>query len=127
MRASITLAAVFAAAVALSGTARADDVAAGKAIFDRTCANCHEIKIGVNKIGPTLWNIAGRPVASVPDFSYSDTLKSMKTEWGTWDDKNLNAYLENPRGVLHGVKMFFKGLPEAKDRAAVIAYLATLK
>jgi cytochrome c len=30
-------------------------------------------------------------------------------------------------GDIHGVKMFFKGLPEAKDRADVIAYLQTLK
>ena len=30
-------------------------------------------------------------------------------------------------GDVHGAKMFFKGLPESRDRADVIAYLTTLK
>ncbi len=39
----------------------------------------------------------------------------------------LDAYLADPRGDVHGAKMFFRGLPESKDRADVIAYLTTLK
>ena len=39
----------------------------------------------------------------------------------------LDAYLADPRGDVHGAKMFFKGLPNPADRANVIAYLQTLK
>jgi len=39
----------------------------------------------------------------------------------------LDAYLVDPRGDVHGAKMFFKGLPESRDRADVVAYLTTLK
>ena len=109
-----------------SGAARADDVARGKALFGKTCANCHSIEAGVNKVGPTLYDIAGRPVAVVQGYDYSDKMRAISKEWKVWDQKHLNAYLTNPRQVLHGVKMFF-AVPDAKDRADVIAYLSTLK
>jgi cytochrome c len=100
------------------------DATAGKAVFQRICQNCHSTEIGVNKVGPSLWNVVGRKPASVPDFVYSDAMKANKD---VWNQTTLDAYLADPRGDIHGVKMFFKGLPEAKDRADVIAYLQTLK
>jgi cytochrome c len=100
------------------------DAAAGQAIFKRTCQNCHSTEIGVNKIGPSLFNVVGRQPASVPDYAYSDAMKANKT---AWDATALDAYLADPRGDVHGAKMMFRGLPEAKDRADVIAYMRTLK
>jgi len=100
------------------------DPAAGKAIFERTCENCHAVVIGANKVGPSLWNVAGRKPATVPDFAYSDAMKANKEPWTA---AALDAYLADPRGDIHGVKMFFKGLPNPADRANVIAFLQTLK
>jgi cytochrome c len=100
------------------------DPVAGKAIFQRTCVLCHSNEIGVNKVGPSLWNVVGRQPAAVPDFVYSEGMKANKTPWTL---SALDAYLADPRGDVHGAKMFFKGLPEPKDRADVIAYLQTLK
>jgi cytochrome c len=120
------LAAALVAAFAMDGQAQADEVAKGKEIFDHTCSNCHSTQIGLNKIGPSLWAVVGRPVAGVPDFNYSAALIAKRDDWKTWDGKRIDAYLVNPREVLHGVKMHFKGLPEEKDRQAVIAYLKTL-
>ncbi len=97
---------------------------AGRAIFQHTCQNCHSIEIGVNKVGPSLWNVVGRQAATVPDFVYSEGMKANKTSWTA---AALDTYLADPRGDVHGAKMYFKGLPEAKDRADVIAYLQTLK
>jgi cytochrome c len=115
-------------ALALNGAARAEgDAAKGKAIFDRTCANCHAAQIGVNKIGPSLWDIVGRPIASVPNYNYSPKLVSMRGEWKEWSVEKLDLYLTDPRQVLHGIKMFFKGLPNVEDRADIIAYLETFK
>jgi cytochrome c len=107
-----------------SAMAAEGDATAGKAVFQRTCQNCHAAEIGVNKIGPSLWNVVGRQPASVPDYSYSEGMKTNKTPWSV---SSLDAYLADPRGDVHGVKMFFKGLAEPKDRADVIAYLQTLK
>jgi cytochrome c len=101
----------------------AGDVSRGKGIFQQTCINCHSTEIGVNKIGPSLHGVVGRDVAIVPDFIYSDALKATRK---TWTEAELDAYLADPRGAMHGVKMFFKGLPDADQRADVIAYLKTL-
>ncbi len=38
----------------------------------------------------------------------------------------LNAFLENPKGVVAGTKMSFAGLKKPEDRANLIAYLQTL-
>ena len=113
------LAAALVAALSVCGQAHAGDVAKGKAIFDHTCGNCHPTQIGMNKIGPSLWAVVGRPVASVPDFNYSGALLAKREDWQKWDETRLDAYLVNPREVLHGVKMYFRGLPDAKDREAV--------
>lgn len=104
--------------------AHAADVAAGKEIFGRTCQNCHAVEIGVNKVGPSLWDVLGRAPASVPGYEYSAAMKSNATPWTA---AALDAYLADPRGDVHGVRMFFKGLPDPKDRENVIAYLGTLK
>ena len=78
----------------------------------------------MNKVGPTLFNVVGRLAASVPDYAYSEGMKANRT---SWDAASLDTYLADPRGDVHGAKMFFKGLPDAQSRLDVIAYLQTLK
>jgi cytochrome c len=104
------------------------DPVKGKA-FARRCLACHSFdQNGPNKVGPHLFGVFGRHVATVEDFSYSDAMKSF-SEGGskTWDTATLNTYLTDPRGVVPGTKMVFPGIKDANDRANVIAYLATLK
>lgn len=110
-------------AVAFAGDSSGDS-ASGKAIFQHICQNCHSTEIGINKVGPSLWSVVGRKPATVPDYSYSEAMKANRSAWTV---AALDAYLADPRGDVHGVKMFFKGLPEPRDRADVIAYLTTLK
>lgn len=119
---------VFATVIALTlpafaPAARAADAEAGKAIFEHTCQNCHSLDVGVNKVGPSLWHIIGRASGTVEGYQYSDAMKNLRA---TWTVEALNIYLANPRGDVHGVKMFFRGLPDAEDRANVIAYLQSV-
>jgi cytochrome c len=51
----------------------------------------------------------------------------MKGANKTWDEATLDVYLTDPKAAVPGNKMAFAGLPQAEDRANVIAYLATLK
>jgi cytochrome c len=118
------LAALMAWATGALAAESGGDPIAGKAIFQHVCQNCHAAEIGMNKVGPSLWNVVDRIPASVPDYVYSDAMKSNKTPWSA---AALNTYLADPRGDVHGAKMFFKGLPQPKDRADVIVYLGTLK
>ena len=122
----LSAALTLAACAVLAGSAYAGEPATGKALFDKTCANCHSVEAGVNKVGPTLFDIVNRPVASVHGYDYSKKMLSVRKQWKLWDEKHLDTYLTHPREVLHGVKMYF-AVPDAKDRADVIAYLNTLK
>ena len=103
------------------------DAKAGQDLFQHTCAVCHSTDVGVNKVGPSLWSVVGRKVASVPDYNYSSQMRAAaQNEWKVWDPEHLNAYLSNPRQVLRGVKMFY-AVPDPNDRANVIAFLESLK
>ncbi|WP_114911389.1 c-type cytochrome [Acidibrevibacterium fodinaquatile] len=111
--------------LALVSAAHADgDAAAGKTLFQQKCALCHSPDKGVNKLGPSLWNVAGQPAAEVPNYTFS---AGMKDSHITWDDASLDKWLTNPRAMVAGTKMIFPGLPNAADRQNVIAYLKSLK
>ncbi len=95
----------------------------GESVFKK-CAACHTPDNGgANKIGPNLWNIVGREVASKGDFSYSD---AMAEHGGNWDYELLNRYLTKPKDEIPGNKMVFVGLKKDSDRASVIMYLRSL-
>ncbi|MDB6452424.1 c-type cytochrome [Falsirhodobacter sp. 20TX0035] len=96
------------------------DPAHGRDVFVR-CQACH--KLGTNGIGPHLDGVVGRAKASVPGFAYSGALRATADQ--AWTPEDLDAFLTNPRGYAPGTKMAFAGLPNAQDRADVIAYLQT--
>jgi cytochrome c len=90
----------------------------------KQCEICHNVEEGQGaKIGPDLYGVVGRPVASVAGFNYSQALKA---KGGTWTFDALNTWLTNPRGDVPGTLMTFAGLESEKQRADVIAYLDTL-
>ncbi|WP_088346367.1 MULTISPECIES: cytochrome c family protein [Rhodomicrobium] len=89
----------------------------------KKCAACHSFeKDGPNKIGPNLYGVVGRPVASHGGFAYSEALKAYG---GNWDYEKLNCFLHNPKTCVPGTKMAFAGLQD-KDRANAIAYLRSV-
>lgn len=103
------------------------DVAAGQAVFKK-CQACHDgTKGGPNKVGPNLWGVVDRPVASHQGFSYSAGMKEF-SEGGkvVWDYEHLSTFLLSPKADVKGTAMGFAGLKKIEDRANVIAYLRTL-
>jgi YVTN family beta-propeller protein len=91
----------------------------------RACRNCHSLSLGEShRIGPNLYGVTGRRVAGAAGFSYSDALVAKIGE--TWTDENLSGFLKSPRTWAPGTKMSFPGLPNDRERAAVIAYLRSL-
>jgi cytochrome c len=91
----------------------------------KQCQACHNFQEGQGaKIGPDLYGVVDRPIASVPGFNYSAALKS-KTG-GKWDFDTLNKWLAKPSAFAPGTAMTFAGLSNEKQRADVIAYLDSL-
>ena len=104
------------------GLAQAQDATAGKAVFAQ-CVACHSVD-GSNGVGPSVQGIVGRKGGSLAGFRYS---RAMKNTAYTWDAAHLDGYLANPQAAIPGNVMPFSGVTDAKARADLIAYLATLK
>ena len=97
----------------------------GKAVAQRACAACHTLNQGGStRVGPNLFGIAERSIASVSGYNYSNALKAHQ---GSWDQPSLNAFLKNPRGYAPGTYMTFPGIKSDQDRQNVVAYLESLK
>jgi cytochrome c len=103
-----------------SKVTRITDTKTGERQFKK-CKACHTIeKGGKNKVGPNLWGVAGRDIASVNGFKYS---KALKAKDGAWTPEFLDAYLKSPRKAVKGTKMSFAGIKKDADRAGLIAFL----
>lgn len=118
--------------------ATAGDPAKGEAEFKK-CVACHaviaadgtEVRKG-GKVGPNLFGIIGRPVASLPDFAYGDSIKAAGATGLVWDEALLAAYLADPTAWLKEKtgdgaaksKMAFKLAKGGEDVAAYLASLA---
>lgn len=96
----------------------------GGDVFDTQCAECHSVKAGKNKKGPSLFATIGRKAASVPDFVYSD---AMKQSGITWTPDKIAAYVDAPKTVVPGGKMKFDGKLTTQESADLLAFLGTLR
>jgi cytochrome c len=102
------------------------DIAAGEKTFNTKCTSCHNDKQGgPNAIGPNLWGVVDRPVASHPGMDYSDAMKAHAKEVSNWTWDAMYAFLGAPGKVVKGTKMTFVGVKKPQDRIDLIAYLHT--
>jgi len=90
----------------------------------KKCLSCHVFDPGApHKIGPNLTQTVGAEKGKKAGFTYSAAFAKLS---GAWTYQDLDTFLTKPSAFAPGTKMTFAGLPKAKDRAAVIAYLASL-
>ncbi|MGQ0741369.1 MAG: c-type cytochrome [Alphaproteobacteria bacterium] len=111
------------AAVLLAAPAVAGDVQRGERVF-AFCYACHSVKPGENGLtGPNLRGVVGRKAANVAGFDYSPALRAKAKAGLEWTERALDQYLADPETMVPGTSMIFNGIPDARDRADVIAYL----
>jgi cytochrome c len=112
------------AVIALSATASAalaQDVAAGKASFNK-CMACHAIGEGAkNKVGPELNGLDGRKSGTAPDYNYSDANKNSGI---TWNEAQFKEYIKDPKAKVPGTKMAFAGIKNEKEINDLWAYVS---
>ena len=109
---AVPLACVVGAAAAAPG-----DAARGEQIYAR-CLACHALTY--DRVGPRHCGLIGRRAGAVPGFAYS---QPMKDSGIVWDAETLDRFLADPLRAVPGTTMTYAGVPEARDRADLIAYL----
>ena len=96
----------------------------GALIFEEACGQCHQLTPGLNKKGPQLLNIYGASAAQLADYDYSEGLAA--SGW-VWDAKTLDPYIADAEKLISDSKMLADPMPDASERAHIIAYLSTLR
>jgi cytochrome c len=105
------------AAVLLAALA-AGDPKAGEAVYSR-CLACHSLEY--NRTGPRHCGLFGRRAGAEPGFEeYSAAMRRSKL---VWNENTLDRFLTNPLKAVPGTTMTYAGVPDAKERADLIAYL----
>lgn len=100
------------------------DAEQGEKVF-RKCASCHQLGQGAeHRVGPHLNGIFGRKAGTAEGYTrYSPGLLRAGEDGLIWSLDNLSAYLENPKSLVSGTRMNFRGLKDADERANVLAYM----
>jgi cytochrome c len=98
----------------------ADDAAAGEMLYDAKCGGCHSVER--NRIGPLHRGVVGRPVASVPGYSYSPALERLG---GIWTPARLDRWLSGTQKMAPGSKMYLE-IDDPAQRRAIISYLGSV-
>lgn len=87
----------------------------------RACSPCHSLDANRNMTGPSLAGLWGRKAGSLPSFErYSDALKSSGI---IWEDRSLDGWLTDPKGMVPENDMPFDGIQDARVRADLLAFL----
>ncbi len=99
------------------------DVERGERLFQQ-CRSCHQIGAGAdNRIGPHLNGIFGRTAGALDGFRYSRSMERAFGDGLIWDLRTLDAYIENPRALISGTRMSYRGMADPQDRMDLLAFL----
>ncbi len=103
--------------------ASAQDLKRGERLFN-ACIRCHDVgKDARNRIGPHLNNLFDRRAASIEGAKYSKAMKRAGADGLHWTLDTLNIYIENPKNLVSGTRMSYRGMRKEKDRSDLLAYL----
>lgn len=90
------------------------------------CLACHAIgEDAVNKVGPRLNGVVGRPVGSLDDYSYSQAMLAARDSGVEWNRQTLTRFFKLPKHFLPGTSMAFAGMTQRAEIDALIDYLAS--
>ena len=124
IRAAIVVLGLAAAGATPAAAEAIGDAERGAELFNRQCKACHQIgPEAIHRVGPRLNGVFGRKAGALEDFKYSRPMKKMGEEGLTWTLDTMDAYVKNPRSLVPGTRMNYRGLADDQARGALIAYL----
>ena len=119
LRAFGRTAALLACAATATAARATGDAAAGAVVYER-CAACHAL--AYDRTGPRHCGLLSRRAGSVAAFPYSE---AMKRSGLVWNADTLDRFLAAPLVAVPGTSMGYAGVADAKERADLIAFLAS--
>lgn len=103
-----------------TAAAFAQDVEAGKSVFNQ-CRACHQIgETAKNGVGPQLNGLFGRKSGTTEGYNFSEANKKAEI---TWDEAAFAKYIKDPKAAMPGNKMAYAGLKDDKRIADLTAFL----
>ncbi|MCR6673807.1 cytochrome c family protein [Devosia ginsengisoli] len=94
-------------------------------VFNK-CLACHAIgEDAVNKVGPRLNGVVGRPLGSLDDYNYSQAMLAARDSGVEWNRQTLTRFLKLPKHFLPGTSMAFAGMTDRAEIDTLIDYLAS--
>ena len=88
----------------------------------RACVACHTLDADQpNRAGPTLANLFGRRIATLPGYNFSEALKRLDI---VWSPETVSRLFEiGPSAFTPGTKMPEQRVGSEQDRAALVKFL----
>jgi cytochrome c2 len=115
---------VYLSNLAATSTAQLSPVQQGELLAGQ-CRSCHTMEpTAPAGIGPNLWGVVGRAVASRPGYQYSEALRRAG---GHWTQERLRAFLSDPGTFAPGNRMQTTTKYSAAELHNLIIYLETLR
>ena len=100
------------------------DATRGEDLFKKQCSACHQIGEGAeNRTGPRLNGLFGRRAGTLEGFTYSKSMARMGADGLTWTLETLDAYIQNPKALVSGTRMNYRGMADPDARRALLAFL----
>jgi cytochrome c len=104
------------------GTAHVLAAEEAQVAFNTHCRTCHSTKEGDNRLGPSLHDIYGSKAGA--STGYSNYSQGLASSGITWDEANLNRFIENPDQVVSSNNMKpYKGIADEAVRKQIIEFL----
>jgi cytochrome c len=100
------------------------DITRGADVHEAQCAECHSLKAGKNKKGPSMFGVMGRKAGTVADVVYTE---EMKASGIVWTADKMREYLAGPKAMVPGTKMKYKSKMTPQETEDLLAFLATIK
>ena len=101
-----------------------DQLDYGRELFMAWCSNCHGAAAGESSFAPALFGVFGRKAGTAEGYAYTGRITSLDL---VWTAETLDLWLSELSTESPTTSIRHLGIQNRQARAALVAYVATLK